>query len=72
MSYGLPAQDSICHKGARYVHEVLKGRRPQDLPVEEMRDAELVINLKAARALKVDLPPDIVTRAAELIDGPPR
>lgn len=72
MSYGLSPQESICHKGARYVHEVLKGRRPQDLPVEEMRDAELVINMKAARALKVDLPADIVTRAAELIDGPPR
>ncbi|HOM12403.1 MAG TPA: ABC transporter substrate-binding protein [Rubrivivax sp.] len=72
MSYGLGPQESICRKGARYVHEVLEGRRPQDLPVEEMRDAELVINMKAARALKVNLPADILTRAAELIDGPAR
>jgi putative ABC transport system substrate-binding protein len=66
MSYGVSFRDY--YKGvARYVDAVLKGTRPADLPVEQPRRIELVVNLKTARSLGLALPQALLLRANEVI-----
>jgi len=51
-----------------YVNRVLKGAKPADLPVEEPAKLELIVNLKIAKALGVEVPLDLIIRADELIE----
>jgi putative tryptophan/tyrosine transport system substrate-binding protein len=67
ISYG-PNFPQLFRRAAVYVDKILKGAAPAELPVEQPTKFELAINLKAAKALRLDAPNSILLRADEVIE----
>jgi putative ABC transport system substrate-binding protein len=67
MSYG-PSVPVMVRKAASYVDRIIKGEKPGDLPIEQPARLELIVNLKTAKTLGLNVPPTLLARADGVIE----
>jgi putative ABC transport system substrate-binding protein len=67
LAYGVDLRD-LFRRSAIFVDKIFKGAKPADLPVEQPTKFEFVVNLKTAKALGLEIPPGLLTRADEVIE----
>jgi putative tryptophan/tyrosine transport system substrate-binding protein len=67
ISYGINLRENY-RRGAYFADRILKGAKPEDLPIEFPTKVELVINVAIAKALRLTIPPTLLARADEVIE----